>query len=133
MVLLEKLSLKESKERIDFIIEYLSAYEQKIKTANRNGLFDEAHLFELFAQEICHLWYGIKFINLNTNRKNYPCVDLMSEDGHFYVQVSTQGDIFGKIKKTLRALEEGKYPELAQINAPVFFVLSNETEKKLKI
>ena len=42
-----------SKERIDFIIEYISAYEAKIKIANKNSLFDEAQLFELFAQEIC--------------------------------------------------------------------------------
>ena len=42
-----------SKERIDFITEYISAYEKKIKIANKNSLFDEAQLFELFAQEIC--------------------------------------------------------------------------------
>ena len=54
-----------SKERIDFIIEYISAYEAKIKIANKNSLFDEAQLFELFAQEICNLWYGKKFTKLN--------------------------------------------------------------------
>ncbi len=121
-----------SKERIDFIVEYISAYEAKIKLANKNSLFDEAQLFELFAQEICNLWYGIKFINLNTIKKNYPCVDLLSEDGQVYVQVSTQADISGKIRKTLLALEEEKYPELKKINAPVFFVLSDESENKVK-
>ena len=98
-----------SKERIDFIIEYISAYEAKIKIANKNSLFDEAQLFELFAQEICNLWYGKKFTNLNSIKKNYPCVDLLSEDGEIYVQVSTQEDIPGKIKKTLLSLEEEKY------------------------
>jgi hypothetical protein len=124
--------LEGSKERIDFIVEYISAYEAKIKLANKNSLFDEAQLFELFAQEICNLWYGIKFINLNTIKKNYPCVDLLSEDGQVYVQVSTQADISGKIRKTLLALEEEKYPELKKINAPVFFVLSDESENKVK-
>lgn len=121
-----------SKERIDFIIEYISAYEAKIKIANKNSLFDEAQLFELFAQEICNLWYGKKFTNLNSIKKNYPCVDLLSEDGEIYVQVSTQEDIPGKIKKTLLSLEEEKYPELSNISAPVFFVLSNDTEQKVK-
>ena len=121
-----------SKERIDFITEYIASYEHKIKVANKNGLFDESRLFELFAQEICNLWYGIKFINLNTIKKNYPCVDLLSEDGEIYVQVSAQEDIPSKIKKTLQSLEERKYPELSNISAPVFFVLSNETEPKVK-
>lgn len=121
-----------SKERIDFITEYISAYEQKIKIANKNSLFDEAQLFELFAQEICNLWYGVKFTNLNTIKKNYPCVDLLSVDEKVYVQVSTQIDIPGKIRKTLLALDEEKYPELEKINAPVFFVLSNESETKVK-
>ena len=89
--------LEGSKERINFITEYISAYEQKIKIANKNSLFDEAQLFELFAQEICNLWYGKKFTNLNSIKKNYPCVDLLSEDGEIYVQVSTQEDIPGKI------------------------------------
>ena len=124
--------MEEGKERIGFIIEYISAYEAKITIANKNSLFDEAQLFELFAQEICNLWYGIKFINLNTIKKNYPCVDLLSEDGMVYVQVSTQMDIPGKIKKTLLALEKEKYPELEKISAPVFFVLSNESETKVK-
>ena len=121
-----------SKERIDFITEYIAAYEAKIKLANKNGLFDEAHLFELFAQEICGLWYGKKFINLNTIKKNYPCVDLLSDDKEIYVQVSTQGDIPSKIRKTLDSLEETKYPELERITAPVFFVLSNDSETNVK-
>lgn len=59
-----------SKERIDFITEYISAYEKKIKIANKNSLFDEAQLFELFAQEICNLWYGKKFTNYNFDTYN---------------------------------------------------------------
>ena len=120
--------LEGSKERISFIIEYISTYEQKIKLANKNGLFDEAQLFELFAQEICKLWYGQSFINLNTIKKNYPCVDLLSNDGTLYVQVSTQTDIFDKIKKTLRSLDQSNSPDLAKVTSPIFFVLSNESE-----
>ena len=121
-----------SKERISFIIEYISAYEQKIKLANKNSLFDEAQLFELFAQEICKLWYGQDFINLNTIKKNYPCVDLLSNDGTLYVQVSTQTNISDKIKGTLRALDQSNSPDLAKVTSPIFFVLSNESESSVK-
>ncbi len=124
--------MKGSKERIDFIIEYISAYESKIKLANKSSLYDEAHLFELFAQEICEVWYGVKFQNLNGVKKNYPCVDLVSEDGAIYVQVSTQEDIMGKIKATLQALDKSNKQELANISSPVFFVLSQASEENVK-
>ena len=41
-----------SNDRMSFITEYISAYEQKIKLANKQGLFDAAKMFELFAIEI---------------------------------------------------------------------------------
>ena len=124
--------MKGSIERIGFIIEYISAYESKIKLANKCGLFDEAHLFELFALKICELWYGKKFLNLNTIKKNYPCVDLISDDGTVYVQVSTQTDIMSKIRGTLQALDKSNAPELANVTSPVFFVLSQESESSVK-
>lgn len=36
-----------SNERMGFIIEYMSSYDEKIKMANKNGLFDAAKMFEL--------------------------------------------------------------------------------------
>ena len=38
-----------SANRMKYIAEYLSAYEEKIKMCNDNSLFDEAKMFELFA------------------------------------------------------------------------------------
>ena len=35
-----------SNERMGFIIEYMSSYDEKIKMANKNGLFDAAKMFE---------------------------------------------------------------------------------------
>ena len=69
-----------SAERITYIVEYISAYESKIKLANKNGLFDTAILFELFVMNVCGLWFGQKFYNLNVKRSNYPYIDLVSED-----------------------------------------------------
>ena len=33
-----------SNERMGFIIEYMSSYDEKIKMANKNGLFDAAKI-----------------------------------------------------------------------------------------
>lgn len=87
-----------SEIRINFISEYISAYESKIKLLNSEGLFDAAKLFELFAIEVGSLYFGQKLENLNIEKFNYPTVDLISEDKNFYVQVSTVKDIPNKIK-----------------------------------
>ena len=48
--------------------------------ANKNGLFDAAKMFELFAVEVCNVWFGQKFSNLNVETATYPYVDLISEN-----------------------------------------------------
>ena len=80
--------MRDSAERIRFIADYLSSYKTKIESLNKNGLFDAATLYELFASEVCRLWFGQAFKNLNTIRANYPYVDLQSEDEAIYVQVT---------------------------------------------
>lgn len=55
-----------SNERMDLIIEYMTSYEEKIKMANKNGLFDAAKMFELFAIEVS---------NVNTNYERKSDVD----------------------------------------------------------
>ena len=82
-----------SNERMGFIIEYMSSYDEKIKMANKNGLFDAAKMFELFAIEVCNVWFGQKFSNLNDETATYPYVDLISENRELLVQVSTVGII----------------------------------------
>ena len=61
-----------SNERMGFIIEYMSSYDEKIKMANKNGLFDAAKMFELFAIEVCNVWFGQKFSNLNDETTKEP-------------------------------------------------------------
>lgn len=124
--------MKNSAERIAYITRYISAYEEEIKLANHFGMFDSAHLFELFAKELCELWFHKTFKNLNAIKLNYPCVDLISEDGTTYVQVSTQKDMCTKIKETLKKLSESKDSRIANISCPIFFVLSNESEPSVE-
>ena len=90
--------MKDSDKRIQFIAGYISAYEEKIKLLNANGLFDSAKLFELFAIEVGSLYIGQRLRNLNVDTYTYPCVDLITADKQTYIQVSTAKNIPAKIK-----------------------------------
>ena len=121
-----------SAERMDYIIEYISAYEAKIKLANKNGLFDSATLFELFAINVCGLWFGQKFYNLNEKRSNYPYVDLISEDNTIYVQVTTNQDVSSKIKSTLENINKSNDARFDSLREVFFFVLNNNSVGRVK-
>ncbi|WP_160687102.1 SMEK domain-containing protein [Clostridium sp. C2-6-12] len=124
--------MKESDKRIQFIADYISAYEEKIKLLNINGLFDAAKLFELFAIEVGGLYFGQKLSNLNIDTYTYPCVDLISADKQIYIQVSTTKDIPAKIKTTLENIRDSKRVEINTLTNVKFFVLNNESVDKVK-
>ena len=60
----------DSDKRIQYIIEYLSRYICKIDMSKKAGLFDNSVLFELFAIEVCKLWFNKGFRNLNINNSS---------------------------------------------------------------
>jgi len=124
--------MTESSDRINFIAEYITSYEAKIKALNSNGLFDSAKMFELFAQEVCALYFKQKFINLNSKTFNFPLMDLVSEDGKIYCQVSTRTDLPTKIKETLIGIRDIGKNKLKEIRQVYFFVLNNENVSKVK-
>ena len=124
--------MKNSSERIKFIANYISAYEENIKSLNNNGLFDSAKLFELFAIEVGGLYLGQKLFNLNIDTYTYPCVDLISKDKNTYIQVSTVKDIPSKIKLTLEKIKDSKLEEISNLKNIKFFVLNNESVDKVK-
>lgn len=121
-----------SNERMGFIIEYMSSYDEKIKMANKNGLFDAAKMFELFAIEVCNVWFGQKFSNLNDETATYPYVDLISENRELLVQVSTVQDVPTKIKTTLEKIRDPKDKKCSDLKNIVFFVLSNNSIDKVR-
>ncbi|NOW89781.1 hypothetical protein BCD91_001804 [Clostridium beijerinckii] len=124
--------MKESNKRIQFIADYISSYEEKIKVLNINGLFDAAKLFELFAIEVGGLYFGQRLSNLNIDTYTYPCVDLISEDKQIYIQVSTTKDIPRKIKTTLENIRDSKRVEINTLTNVKFFVLNNDSVDKVK-
>ena len=121
-----------SSDRMSFIIEYISAYEEKIKLANNNGLFDNAKLFEVFAIEICTLWFNQDFSNLNDVKPNFSYVDLVSSDRKIFVQVTTNQDLPKKIKYTLEKIEKSEDEFYSAISNVIFFVLSNDSINTIK-
>ena len=124
--------MRESKKRIEYITDYIVLYTTKIEILNKEGLFDNATLFEIFAQKICELWFGQKFSNLNSTKVNFPCVDLISEDNELYVQVSTTQNVPVKIKSTLEKLRDNKFDDLEKVKKLYFFVLSNVSIDQVK-
>lgn len=121
-----------SKERIDFIVDYITSYECRLKALNAVGLFDSAKLFELFALNVCSLYFNMGFINLNTEKPNYPYVDLVSEDEMIYCQVSTCVDVPVKIKETLTKISKSTDGKIKKIKQVCFFVLNNDSIEKIK-
>lgn len=117
--------------KIEYIKSYLSAYEHKLKLANSCKLFDSAKLFEIFAVEICNLWFGQEFHNLNDVTPNAAYVDLVSEDGNIFVQVSTAENVPAKIQRTFKKIEESKKPEKITFDKVYVFVLNNESVDKV--
>lgn len=124
--------MRTSEERIQFIAGYISAYEEKVKLLNKNGLFDVAKLFELFAIEVGSLYLGQRLSNLNITTYTYPCVDLISEDKKIFIQVSTAENIPAKIKETLESIRDSKRDEINTLTNVKFFVLNNSSVEKVK-
>ena len=122
--------MKDSVQRMEYITDYLTGYEFKIKQCNKSGLLDSAKMYELFALELCQIIFAKTFVNLNKEVSNYPYVDLVSSDNDLFVQVTTCQDINTKIKKTLDNLKTTD--KCHGIKRIVFFVLGEESKEKIK-
>lgn len=124
--------MKEAGERIQFIADYISSYEAKIRVLNINGLFDAAKLFELFAIEVGSLYFDQRLSNLNIDTYTYPFVDLISADEQIYIQVSTVKYIPAKIKKTLENIRDSSRVEISKLTKVKFLMLNNDSVDKVK-
>lgn len=120
-----------STDQMDYICGYLSAYENKIRMANKQGLFDAAKMFELFAANVCTLWFGQPFKNLNIDTSTYPYVDLISEDEQLFVQVTTTLDLVTKVRTTLERLRDSKDSRVTNVKNVVFFALHNQSVDRI--
>lgn len=126
--------MKNSTERINFISDYISSYENKIKMLNKQGLFNDAKMFELFASKVGELYLKLSkpLINLNVETSTFPCVDLFSEDGNVFCQVSTCQNIPSKISTTLNNIKNSREEKIKSIKEVYFIVLNNESVENVK-
>lgn len=123
--------MKTNSEKIKYINNYFSSYENNIKNFNKLGLFDEAKFYETFASSILGLYFNTTFRNLNELKSTYPYVDLLSEDKK-YVQVTTCKDVPIKIQETLNNIAKSKYEWAKNIKEVYFYALKNESINKIK-
>lgn len=121
-----------STEKIKYISNYFSSYENNIRKFNKLGLFDEAKLYETFVSSILKLYFKTTFKNLNELNPTFPYVDLLSEDKNIFVQVTTCKDIQNKISNTLKKIADSKYDWAKNIKEVYFYVLKNENTDKIK-
>lgn len=118
------------KQKATWLSDYITRIEDEISSDKLNRHFDSAKYFEVFAREVCCVWFntGVRFLN---EKNEYPGVDLFVSDG-IYIQVTTEKNLQNKIRKTLNEIEKSDDLRLLDVRTVYFFVLSNENEDKLK-
>lgn len=109
--------------KITFITDYLNEYLKKVEILNKQGLFDSAKHFELFAIELARIWFGTDFNNCNDKKFNAAYIDLISTDKKIFVQVSTTKSIDTKINKTIKNVKESDFKD--KIERLLFIFLDN--------
>ncbi len=109
--------------KITFITDYLNEYLKKVEILNKQGLFDSAKHFELFAIELARIWFGTDFNNCNDKKFNAAYIDLISTDKKIFVQVSTTKSIDAKINKTIKNVKESDFKD--KIERLLFIFLDN--------
>ena len=99
--------------------------------ANKNGLFDAAKMFELFAIEVCNVWFGQKFSNLNDETATYPVCRFYFRKQRTF-SAGSNVDVPTKIKTTLEKIRDSKDKKCSDLKNIVFFVLSNNSIDKVR-
>lgn len=138
-----------SNERMGFIIEYMSSYDEKIKMANKNGLFDVAKMFELFAIEVCNVYIPVKgaLLMANDNQIAFLCSrlkELREKNGCTMDEMAKKIDVLeglkpgtGMNKSSISRVEGGKTAEktlleMARKYCKVFGMSESQTEQFLR-
>ena len=115
MIIKRGIALDSISQNLTYLVTYIS-------TNNGAGLFDINRLSEDFFISILNTMYDLNLVNLNTEKPNYPAIDLGDRDRRVSVQVTSESNTT-KLKTTLSKFRENNliddYDEL------IFLVLSN--------
>jgi len=128
MIIKRGIALDSISQNLTYLVTYIS-------TSNGAGLFDINRLSEDFFISILNTMYDLNLVNLNTEKPNYPAIDLGDRNRRVSVQVTSESNTT-KLKTTLSKFRENSlindYDEL------IFLVLSNNstgrpTDKKITL
>jgi hypothetical protein len=97
----ERMNLQKSLERI---IELFGIFHLQVRSYNKAGLFDINTLSEDVFNPVFRELYQSPFLrNLNSERKNFPGLDLGDDCSRLAFQITSDGDI-EKVKETLQKI-----------------------------
>ena len=117
MIIKRGIALDSISQNLTYLVTYIS-------TSNGAGLFDINRLSEDFFISILNTMYDLNLVNLNTEKPNYPAIDLGDRNRRVSVQVTSESNTT-KLKTTLSKFRENSliddYDEL------IFLVLSNNS------
>lgn len=98
------------KSILDQIMEYLVRLSSMVEINNLNGLTDINHLSEDFFCILLNKIYDLNLINLNSETKNHPAIDLGDKERKTSIQVTSDSSS-KKIKECLQKFAKNKLDE----------------------
>lgn len=102
------------------ILDKLAFLELKLERHRNLHLYDENIAMEDVICRLLNLVYGYQLVNLNTQKENYPGIDLGDEHNRIAVQV-TSNNSRDKIQETLRKFQKNDFSR--QYDRLVIFIL----------
>jgi len=113
-------------QSLSSIVESLSLYTNNIALQNGAGFFDSNKSAEDLFIKILNITYNLSLINLNTEKTNYPAIDLGDPNKRVSYQVTSESNTT-KLKTTIAKFK--KYNLLEQYDELVFLVLINDVDR----
>lgn len=121
-----KIMIIKRQQSLSSIAESLALYSNNIALQNGAGLFDSNKSAEDLFIKILNITYDLSLINLNTEKNNYPAIDLGDPNKRVSYQVTSESSTT-KLKTTITKFKEHnllkKYDEL------VFLILVNNVDR----
>lgn len=118
-------------EKITRVIQWFSQQSSFIKLNNKLNLNDINIHKEFEFMQILNLLYGYDLKSTNTQKSNYPAIDLVDNINKIAIQV-TSNTSTNKIKETIEKIKDTDYKDYKIIFLYLCDEISNNTRKKAK-
>jgi len=123
--------MPKSEEDFLLIRRYITQWVTEIVISNATGYFDINRISEGTVVQLLNLVYGYNLTDLNSEKFNYPGIDLGDNvSANIAVQVTSQFTTT-KILKTLKIFVSTDYKKTYH-NGLMFFIINNKRKSKIK-